>query len=151
MLFPQITRNIPRIAVVLTILSGLTFYLAQVRNTTKNSGLFANVQTDQQNVNFRLLRAIDLEDQDQIDDARGQITTALDFDPANPYATDFYNKITAKSTNLDREIKNTLKILKSRPDYQKAWEKLATLYGFDGKTELANDAKQKSAELAKKM
>ncbi len=104
-----------------------------------------------QNVNLRLQYAGELENKNQIEEARKQLLTVLNFDPTNPYALSFYNALGAKSSNLGDEIAKIREILAVRPDYQKAWSRLATLYEYQGKADLANDARQKASELSKKL
>lgn len=149
---PHIYRNIPRIVLVLAILGG-SFALATAGHKPVNRSLplAKMVSNAPQNVNLRLLYAQELENKNQIEEARKQLLTVLNFDPTNSRALSFYSSLGAKSSNLGDEIARMQEILTVRPDYQKAWIRLATLYDYQGKADLASGAREKANELAKKL
>lgn len=162
--FPNIYRNIPRnilpliisglarIVLALAVIGASTaFVINNQRSDSPPLQLARTIEKTPQNINLRLQYARELEKEGKPDAAREQILAALNFDPVNPYALRFYSEFRAKSADLENEIKMTREILTKRPDYQKAWVRLATLYEYRGQTDLANEARQKAEELAKKL
>ncbi len=148
----QIYRNIPRIVLVLVVLGGsIAFTMRGPKPNSQSLPLKKMVDETPQDVNLRLQYAEELEGKNQIEEARKQLLEALNFDPANSYVLRTYSALGAKSTNLGGEIAKMRKILEVRPDYQKAWGRLATLYEYQGKVDLANDARQKASELARQL
>lgn len=146
----QIYRNILRIVLIFLII-GATIAFMNQKSALLSLPLTKRVDKAPQSVNLRLQYAGELGAKNEIGAARKQLLTVLNFDPINPYALSFYSTLEAKSTNLEEETAKIRGILALRPDYQRAWAKLATLYEYQGKVDLANDAKQKAAELAKKL
>lgn len=151
MQFTQIYRNIYRIVLTLLVIGVSIAFTASQKSAPKSPPLEQRVNKAPQDINLRLEYAGELGAKNQIDAARKQLLTVLNFDPANPYALSFYSTLLVKSTNLGGEIVKIREILALRPDYQRAWAKLATLYEYQGKADLANDAREKAAELAKKL
>lgn len=148
----QIYRNIPRIVLVIAVLGGATAWVTVGQKPVERPLPLAKMVNEApQNVNLRLLYAQELENKNQIEEARKQLLTVLNFDPTNSRALSFYSSLGAKSSNLGDEIARMQEILTVRPDYQKAWTRLATLYEYQGETDLARDARQKASDLAKKL
>lgn len=148
----QIYRNIPRIVLVLAVLGGSAVWVtAGHKPVDRPLPLAKMVDEAPQDVNLRLLYAQELENKNQIEEARKQLLTVLNFDPTNSRALSFYSSLGAKSSSLGDEIARMQEILTVRPDYQKAWTRLATLYEYQGKADLANGAREKANELAKKL
>lgn len=148
----QIYRNFPRIVLVITVLGGSVAWVAASQKPAERSlPLVKMVSEAPQNINLRLLYAQELENKNQIEETRKQLLTVLNFDPTNSRALSFYSSLGAKSSNLGDEITRMQEILAVRPDYQKAWTRLATLYEYQGKADLASVAREKASELAKKL
>ncbi|GEM_PF-5630510 len=147
----QIYRNIPRMVLILVVIGASIAFTLSQKSASLSLPLSKRIDKAPQAVNLRLEYAGELGTKNQIDAARKQLLTVLNFDPANPYALSFYSALAVKSANLGEETAKIREVLALRPDYQRAWAKLATLYEYQGKVDLANDAKQKAAELAKKL
>ncbi|MDO8487169.1 MAG: hypothetical protein Q7S45_02675 [Candidatus Curtissbacteria bacterium] len=147
-----IISGLARIVLILLILgASIAFAVNGPKPAPRALSLSKMVEKVPQDVNLRLQYVGELENKNQIEEARKQLLTVLNFDPTNAYALSFYGALGAKSSNLGEEIAKLREILAVRPDYQKAWAELATLYEYQGETNLANDARQKASELAKKL
>ncbi|MBI2598799.1 hypothetical protein HYW40_01060 [Candidatus Curtissbacteria bacterium] len=162
MKFPNIYRNISRlllpsysglvrIGLVLVTAGASLAFVTEGQPTALSRPFEQRISKTPEDAHLSLEYAGELAKTGQTEEAREQIMGVLNFDPVNPYALRFYNELNARSADLENEIKLTREILYRRPDYQKAWARLATLYEYEGQTDLANEARQKAEALAKKL
>lgn len=105
------------------------------------------VLNNSRSVYSRLILAKELETVGKTKEARGEITTALDLDRNHYFAQKFYADNLTKSEDLRTQIHRLEKVVALRPDYQKAWAKLATLFELVGEETGAQEARIKSEEL----
>lgn len=134
---------------VIAILAACIVFMVSQKTLPQVESIDQRIAAAPADVGLRIEAARGLEAKGKIGEAREQMLAALNFDPANPYATAVYRQIGAKSESLERDVLKMQEILAVRPDYQKAWAKLATLYEYQGRDDLASEARQKADELAR--
>ncbi|MEX2028260.1 MAG: tetratricopeptide repeat protein [Candidatus Curtissbacteria bacterium] len=144
-------RNISRIVIAAGILAACIVFVVWEKTSPQVQSINEKLAAAPQDVGLRLSVAKRLEAEGRMEEAREQVLATLNFAPSDAYAIAVYREITAKSESLETDVLKMREILAIRPDYQKAWVKLATLYDYQGRDELAAEARQKADELAKKL
>ena len=146
--FETISRLVLVLLVFAIFLFSLFFIPADL-NFIKSESVKGAVSVQNGNVDVSKFLAQAAEDiaLGRMNEARQKIDIVLEFDPSNIYANEMHSNLTGSHRDVEREISQTLQVIKLQPNWREAWVKLADLYERAGNPKLAAEAREKARGL----
>lgn len=134
---------------MVSIIFSIGLLFADIGDFLRNNGSHVLGSKSRQDIDIQGLvnqTALDISNKN-FREANKHLSIVLEFDPSNVYALEMNRKLDSQVREIEVEILRTLKIVELQPNWKEAWLKLADLYEKVGKSELAEEARERAKGL----